>query len=115
MVNKQQCLLQQVSCLDICVTTCKILLLLFCICDYLVLILKFSTVGVCMHDVTSFLIHETLLSKHVLIFLPLKYDVISQLRQSYAKDPFCMMRLISIWTLLLLGAFMFYKHILFAA
>ena len=27
-------------------------------------------------------------------FLPRKYDVISQLRHSYAKDPFCVPRLI---------------------
>ena len=27
-------------------------------------------------------------------FLPRKYDVISQLRHSYAKDPLCVMRLI---------------------
>ena len=29
-------------------------------------------------------------------FLPRKYDVISQLRHSYAKDPLCVTRLISL-------------------
>ena len=31
--------------------------------------------------------------KHVLIFLPRKYDVISQLRRNFAKDPLCVTRL----------------------
>ena len=97
----QQCHLQQVSCRDICVTACKILLLLYCIwtwyvlrSDYLMLILQIYTITVRLHDVTSFLNHKTILSKHVLIFLPWKYDIISQLCHSYAKDPFCVTRLI---------------------
>ena len=32
-------------------------------------------------------------AKQVLIFLPWKYDVISQLRHSHAKGPFCLTRL----------------------
>ena len=35
---------------------------------------------------------------HVIYFLPPKNDVISQLRHSYAKDPLCVTRFISlIW------------------
>ena len=95
--------LQQVSRHGIYVIICKILLLLFCIwipylslSNYLVLTLKFNTVPVRLHDATNFLNHETLQSKHVSKFLPRKYDVISQLRHSYAKGPFCVARLICV-------------------
>ena len=64
--------------------------------NYLVLILKFYTVPVGSHDVTNFLNHETIQSKHVSNFYREKYDVISQLRHSYAKGPFCVARLISV-------------------
>ena len=100
MVYMQKPHLQQVSRRGINVTIYKTLLLLFCIwmsyislSNYLVLILTFYTVPVRLRDVTNFLNHETLQSKHVSIFLPRKYDVISQLRDSYAKGPFCVARL----------------------
>ena len=47
----------------------------------------------CLHDVTQFLNHKTISRKHVSIFLPRKYDVISKLCHSYAKDPFWVTRL----------------------
>ena len=82
---------------DIYVTTCKIVLLLSCIFssyvwlrDYLVLILKFYTVPVRLHDIKSFLNEKALSSKQLWqFFLMLRYNVISQLRHSYAKGPFC--------------------------
>ena len=63
------------------------------------LILKIYTVPVRLRDVTNFLNHETLQSKHVSNFFTAKYDVISQLRHSYAKGPFCVARLSLINTL----------------
>ena len=67
MVYMQQRHLQQVSCRDIYLTTCKNLLLLFSlrtsyvsVSDYLVLILKFYAVLLCLHDVKNFLNHKTL-------------------------------------------------------
>ena len=51
---------------------------------YLVLILKFYTVPVRLHDVTNFLNHETLQSKHVTKFFTAKiwrhFSITSQLR-----------------------------------
>ena len=80
--------LQQVSRRGIYVTICKILLLLFCIwtsyislSNYLVLILKFFTVPVHLHNITNFLNHETLQSKHVSKFFTAK---IAMLRALFA-------------------------------
>ena len=93
--------MQQVSRRDIYVTTGKILLQLFSIwasyvslSNYILLILTFYTVPVRLHDVNNVVNQNALSSKHVSIFLPRKYDVISQLRHSYAKGPFCVTRLI---------------------
>ena len=47
-------------------------------------ILKFYIVSVRLHGVTNFLNQKAISSKHVSIYLPLKYDVISQLRHNYA-------------------------------
>ena len=78
--------------------------LLFCIwtsyvthSDYLVPILTFYNVPVPLYDVKNFFKKTALLSKHVSIFLLQKYDIIFQLRHSYAKYPFCETRLI--WSL----------------
>ena len=63
--------LQQFSRRGIYVTTCKILLLFIIyisLSNYLVLILIFYTIPVPLHDVTNFLNHKTLPSKHVSIF-----------------------------------------------
>ena len=88
----QRCHLQQLSCCENYVTTWKILLLLFCILtsyvthnDYLVLILKFYTVPVPLHDVKIILSKRALSIKNVSIFFTAKHDVISKLRHSYAK------------------------------
>ena len=96
MLYIQQRHLQQVSRRDMYVTICKI----FCIwlsyvslSDYKVLILNLYTVPVSLHGVTNFLNQKAISSKHASIFLPRKYDVISQLRHSYAKGPFCVARL----------------------
>ena len=62
--------------------------------DCLVLILKFYSVRMPLHDVENFPNKRAFSSKHVSIFVPRKYDVISKLRDSYAKDPFCVKRLI---------------------
>ena len=45
------------------------------------------------HAVRNFVNQITFSSKHVSTFLPQKCDAISQLRHSYAKDSFCVMRL----------------------
>ena len=91
--------LQQVSGRGIYVTICKILLLLFCIwisyialSKCLVLILKFNTVPVRLRDVTNFLTTKHFNANTCRNFLQRKYDVISQLRHSYAKGPFCVVR-----------------------
>ena len=96
----QQQHLQQLIRRDIYVT-CKILLLLFCIgtsyltqSDYLVLIWKIFTVLVPLHDVKKNFKQESNFKQILVSFLPQKYDIISQLHHSYAKDPFCVMRLI---------------------
>ena len=60
---------------------------------YKIVILKSYTVPVRLHEVTNFLNQKAFSSKHVSIFLPRKYDVISQLRHSYVKDPLCVTRL----------------------
>ena len=72
MVFMQQHHLQQVTRHVIYVTTSKILLLLFCIWtsyvslgEYMILILKFYTVSVSLHDVTNFLNHKTFSRKQV--------------------------------------------------
>ena len=100
MVYMKQHHLHQVSSRYLYVMACKILLMLFCIrasyvlrSDYLMLILKFYTIPVHLHVVTSFLNHKTISSKHM-SFLPHKYYVISQLSHSYAKGPFCETQLI---------------------
>ena len=83
--------LQQKSRRGIYVTIYKILLLLFYIwiayislSNYLVLSLKFYTVPVGLRDVTNFLNHETLQSKHVSNFFTTKiwrhFSITSQLR-----------------------------------
>ena len=64
--------------------------------DCLVVILKLFTVPMFLHAVTNFVNQKSFSSKHVSTFLPRKYDVISQLRHSYAKSPFCVARLIYI-------------------
>ena len=101
----QQRHLQQLIHRGIYVTTCKIALLLFCIWTsnislsvYKMLILKSYTVPVRLYDVTNFLNQKTFSSKHVSSFLQRKYDVISRLRHSSAKDHFCVTPLIW-WTL----------------
>ena len=65
MVFMQQRHLQQVSRCDIYITACKILVFLFCIwtsyillSDYLMLILKFYTVPVRLHNMKRFLNHK---------------------------------------------------------
>ena len=55
----------------------------------MMLILKFYSVLVCLHDVINIINQISLSCKHVDYFLPRKYDVISQLCHSYAKDPLC--------------------------
>ena len=83
--------LQQASRRDIYVTTCKILLLLFCIwtpyvfcSDYLMLILKFSTIPVGLHDIPSFLNYKTISIQQVWIFITAKiwryFSITPQLR-----------------------------------
>ena len=62
--------------------------------DYKVLIQKFYTTLVCLHGVTNCLNKTRISSKHVSIFLPRNYDVISQLCHSYTNGPFCVARLI---------------------
>ena len=47
-----------------------------------------------LHAIRNFLIQKALSSKRVSTFLPRKYDVISQVRHSYAKGPFWVARLI---------------------
>ena len=90
-VYMQKSHLQQVSHRGIYVTICKILLLLFCkwisyisLSNYLVLILKFYTVRVHLRDVTNFLNHETLQSKHMPNLFTAKtwrhFSITSQLR-----------------------------------
>ena len=50
-------------------------------------ILQFYTVPMCLHAVRNFVNHKTWFSrKHVSIFLPRKYDVISQLPDSQRPD-----------------------------
>ena len=85
---------------DVYVTTLKILLLLFCILrsylshiDCLVVILTFYTVPMCLNDVRNFVNQKVFSNKHLSIVLPRKYEVVSQLRHSYANSPFCMTRL----------------------
>ena len=60
-------------------------------------ILKFDTVPLFLHAVRYFVGQKVFSSKHLSTFLPRKYDVISQLRHSYAKGPFCVVRLIWLW------------------
>ena len=67
-------------------------------CDCLVIILKFYTVPMFLHAVRNFVNQKAFSSQHVSIFLPRKYDVISQLRHSYAKGPFCVARLSHVFT-----------------
>ena len=81
----QQRHLQQLSRCYIYITTCKFVLQLFCIrtsyvslSNYLLLILKFDSVLMGLHDVRNFLNYKTLSSKHVSIFLLRKYYIISQ-------------------------------------
>ena len=50
--------------------------------------LKIYNVPVCLQGVNTFVNQKWLSYKHVLIFLPLKYDVISQLCHIYANDSF---------------------------
>ena len=89
------------------------LLPLFCISisylshsDYLVVILKFYTVPMFLHAVTNFVNQKTFSGKHVSTFVTQKYDVISELRQRYAKGPFCVAWLlyIHLWRPLLVLA-----------
>ena len=61
--------------------------------DYFVLILKFYTVPVQSQDTRNVVNHKALSSKHVLIFLSQKYEVISQFCHSYVKGPFLMTQL----------------------
>ena len=65
----------------------------------MLVILKFNTILIILHAVRNFVSQKAFSSKHVSTFLPRKYDVISQLRYSFAKDPFCVMRLIYLGTL----------------
>ena len=87
----QQRRLQQVSRPNIYVTTLNIFLISFCIwtlyvslSDYLVLILKFYTVLVCLHDVRHFFNHKWHSSKHVSNIFTEKiwypFSIMSQLR-----------------------------------
>ena len=64
--------------------------------DCFVVILKFDSVPMFLHATRNFVNQTAFSSKHVSTFLTRKYDVISQLRHSYAKDPFCVTRLISL-------------------
>ena len=91
---------------DVHVTIHTFLLPLFCISisylshsDCLVVILKFYTVPVFLKAVTNFANDTAFSSKHLSTFLPRKYDVISQLRHSYAEGPFCVARLKWLFTL----------------
>ena len=100
MVYTQQLPFPQIWRRDVHVTARLCLLLLFCIStshlshsDCLVVILKFYTVPMFLHAVRYFVGQKVFSSKHVSTFLPGKYDVISQLRHSYAKGPFCVARL----------------------
>ena len=62
------------------------------------LILRSYTVSVRLHDVTKFQTRKyfqaNTFQANTCQFLTRKYDVISQLRYSYAKDPLCVTRLI---------------------
>ena len=60
--------------------------------DYKMLIFKFHTIMVRLNDVKN-LTRDYFQADMCIIFLPRKYDVISQLRHNYATDPFCMTRL----------------------
>ena len=100
MTYMQQRHFQQIWRRDVHVTARNFLRPLFCKgtsnlsqSDYLVVILKLYTVPMFLHAVRNFVNRETVLSKHVSTFLPQKYDVISQLRHSYAKGPFCVAQL----------------------
>ena len=56
--------------------------------DYLQLILKSYNVLVCLTGIKNFVNQKALLYKHMSIFVPLKYDILSHLRHSYADGPF---------------------------
>ena len=62
--------------------------------NYLMLLLKFYTVPVRLHDTKNVVNQNILFNQTRVEFLPRKYDVISQLRHSYTKGSFCVTRLI---------------------
>ena len=57
-------------------------------------ILKFDMVPMFLHAVRIFIAKNHFQANMCQHFLPRNYDVISQLRHSYAKGPFCVARLI---------------------
>ena len=59
----------------------------------MVLIFKFYTVPVRLRNVKKNFKQENSFKQTGISFLPRKYDVISQLRHSYAKGPLCVTRL----------------------
>ena len=62
--------------------------------DYMIKTLIFYTFPMRIHVVINVVNQNALSGKHVsIIFLPRIYDVISQLRHSYIKDPLCVTRL----------------------
>ena len=62
--------------------------------DCLMVTLKFYTIPMFLHAVRYFLNQKAFSSIHVSTIFPRKDDVISKLRHSYAKGPFCVARLI---------------------
>ena len=65
------------------------------ICEVLILILEIYIIPERLQDVTSFFNNKTISRQKLVDCLPRKYNVIFQLRHSYAKGPFCVTRLIS--------------------